>query len=197
MITQKLILAVIMVIVVTGAFVGLSGLNRLSNTNYQPAGAADYGVVSNSLLVQTEQPADSSVPIHGSGSAVVSTTMAQTITSMTTVEAGTTVVEPNSGNSQFSSSQTQQPKENNSGFVEFFSNVTLQVSSPKSALDQASTLAYSYGGYVAYSSLNNYSATAVLRVPASNYAIALTQLESIGNLTGLQSPLPLRYMFLV
>lgn len=187
LITRKLVLGVIIAIIVAGALVGLSGLNQVSTTNYEPNAGAEYGVVSNGLGVQTGLPQDSTIPIHGSGSAVVSTTMAQMVTSATTVAPSTTVVESNPGSGQFSSSQAQQPKENNSGFVEFFSNVTLQVASPKSALDQASSLAYSYGGYVAYSSLNNYSAAAVLRVPASNYAIALTQLESIGNLTGLQS----------
>ncbi|TMP99109.1 MAG: DUF4349 domain-containing protein [Thaumarchaeota archaeon] len=74
-----------------------------------------------------------------------------------------------------------------SGSIEFFSNLTLRVSSPQSALTRAAGVAYSIGGYVAFSSSTNNSATAVLRVPASEYQNALTQVEAIGNVTNFVS----------
>ena len=70
-----------------------------------------------------------------------------------------------------------------SGSIEFFSNLTVRVSSPQSALTKAAGIAYSIGGYVAFSSSTNSSATAVLRVPASEYQNALSQVEAIGNVT--------------
>ena len=78
-------------------------------------------------------------------------------------------------------SPSQSPSQ--SGSIEFFSNLTLQVSSPQSALTKAASVAYSIGGYVAFSSSTNNSATAVLRIPASEYQNALTQVEAIGNVT--------------
>jgi hypothetical protein len=65
--------------------------------------------------------------------------------------------------------------------------VTLRVSSPSSALDRASAVAYSLGGYVAYSSLTNSSALVVLRVPAQNYQAALTEIKSLGSVVGATS----------
>ncbi len=76
---------------------------------------------------------------------------------------------------------------NQSGFIEFFSNVTLQVTSTQSALSKATAVAYTYGGYLAFSSYSNTNSIAVLRIPASNYASALSQIEGLGNLTGLSS----------
>src|SRR3989441_1730927 len=70
-----------------------------------------------------------------------------------------------------------------SGSIEFFSNLTVKVSSPQSALTRAAGIAYSIGGYVAFSSSTNSSATAVLRVPASEYQAGLSQVEAIGNVT--------------
>ena len=70
-----------------------------------------------------------------------------------------------------------------SGSIEFFSNLTLRVSSPQSALTRAAGVAYSIGGYVAFSSSSNNTATAVLRVPAAEYQAGLSQVEAIGNVT--------------
>jgi len=70
-----------------------------------------------------------------------------------------------------------------SGSIEFFTNMTLRVSSPQSALTEAAGIAYSMGGYLALSSSTNSSAIAVVRVPASQYQSALRQLETIGNVT--------------
>ena len=46
-----------------------------------------------------------------------------------------------------------------------------------------SVVAYSLGGYVAYSYAENSSALAIIRVPAPNYQNALTQIEGLGNVT--------------
>lgn len=73
------------------------------------------------------------------------------------------------------------------GLIEFFSNVTVSVSSSQTALSKATAIAYSFGGYLAFSSYSNSTSIAVLRIPASNYANALSEIEGLGNLTGLQS----------
>jgi len=100
----------------------------------------------------------------------------------------TIVLSPNSGLVRATTSpnvKAASPSQSSgqSGSIEFFSNLTLQVSSPQSALTKATGIAYSIGGYVAFSSSTNNSATAVLRVPASEYQNALTQVEAIGNMT--------------
>lgn len=169
-------------IIVSGVYVGLSGMNRLRSTNYTPS-AGPYFVANDGSLKGL--PAGSNQPIGAGSLLVESTSTAETVTAVTTVQPGTTVVQSNP--QPTSSFSTQSAQQNSSGFVEFFSNVTIQVSSPDTALNQASAVAYSLGGYLAFSSLNNYSAIAVLRVPASNYVAALAKVESIGNLTGLQS----------
>ncbi len=89
-------------------------------------------------------------------------------------------------NQQTAAAPTAQPRPsaNTSRSVEFFSNVTLRVSSPSSALDRASAVAYSLGGYVAFSTVMNSSAFVVLRVPAQNYHEALSQVESLGAVVG-------------
>jgi len=65
--------------------------------------------------------------------------------------------------------------------------MTLQVVSSQTALSKATAIAYTYGGYPAFSSYSNVSSIAVLRIPASNYDQALAQIEGLGNLTGLVS----------
>jgi hypothetical protein len=50
-------------------------------------------------------------------------------------------------------------------------------------MQKVSVVAYSLGGYVAYSYAENSSALAVVRVPAVNYESALAQIEGLGNVT--------------
>jgi hypothetical protein len=64
--------------------------------------------------------------------------------------------------------------------IQFFSNLTLRVSSIQTATSNAVALAYSEGGYVAYSSITNGSAFVVLRVPAGAYHDALAKVEAFG-----------------
>ncbi|MDG6940331.1 MAG: DUF4349 domain-containing protein [Nitrososphaerota archaeon] len=73
------------------------------------------------------------------------------------------------------------------GMIEFFSNVTLDVASPALAVDDASAIAASFGGYVAYSSLEGATAVAVIRVPVASYGAVLGKVEALGNVTGMTS----------
>ena len=73
----------------------------------------------------------------------------------------------NRGNQQSNTqSETSNSNPASAGFLEFFSNVTLQVAAPASTMQKVSVVAYSLGGYVAYSYAENSSALAVVRVPA-------------------------------
>ena len=182
-VSSKIVLLIVVFVIVAGAFIGLTGMNRLNSNKALPAASQDFA--NNGFHTSNSHPSDLTQPIYGVSSVPGGTTLAQTATASTTVQSLTTVVQSNPPPTPPSNLQPNQ--QNNSGFVEFFSNVTIQVSSPDSALNQASAVAYSFGGYLAFSFLNNYSAIAVLRIPASNYANALREVESIGNLTGLQS----------
>ncbi|MHB8566847.1 MAG: DUF4349 domain-containing protein [Nitrososphaerales archaeon] len=116
---------------------------------------------------------------------------AETIVTMSasTTSPSTQVIVPNNqpDNTQSSSAQSSttgpQVNQSNSGFLEFFSNVTLEVDSPASSLKSVTALAYSLGGYIAYSYEQNTSALAVMRVPAGNYQSALNEIESLGNVS--------------
>ena len=109
----------------------------------------------------------SSATVVQAGATILTTiTMASTSTASAT-QPSTTVVKPNSPGVQSSSTTTN--TSGSSGFIEFFSNVTVRVSSLQTSLSNAMAIAYTYGGYVAYSSYNNFSSIAVLRIPAANY----------------------------
>jgi hypothetical protein len=64
--------------------------------------------------------------------------------------------------------------------IEFFSNLTLNVTQPQAALQKAGEIASSMGGYVAYSTFSESTATVTLRVPGPDYQSALAQLEALG-----------------
>ena len=106
----------------------------------------------------------------------------------TTASPSTQVVVPNSvtttqSTTMSSTSPPNQSGGSGSGFLEFFSNVTLQVVSPASTLKSITALAYSLGGYIAYSLQENTSALAVIRVPANNFQVALSDVQAYGNVT--------------
>lgn len=69
-----------------------------------------------------------------------------------------------------------------SGQIEFFANLTLKVSSPEVALDKIEGIAYANGGYVAYSTMSNASAYAIMRVPTTAYQQTLAAVRSVGNI---------------
>jgi uncharacterized protein DUF4349/PKD domain-containing protein len=114
----------------------------------------------------------------GGLNAVIGTTTMTSAATATYTASSTTQSGQQQQQQTGTSGQTHQPS--NPRFVEFFSNVTLRVTSPASALDGASAIAYSLGGYVAYSSLMNTTAFIVLRIPSQNYQGALSQVESLG-----------------
>jgi hypothetical protein len=197
-IAKKALLLVI-VIIVGGVLVGFFGNSHSAQMNENFASAAPiYGANSGvALPAAVSTPFDYSFGVgHGSsgttvaqgGTTVLTTvTMAATSSASSATQPGTTVVKPNSPGAQGSPSTTTTNVSGSSGFIEFFSNVTVQVSSPQTSLSSAMAIAYTYGGYVAYSSYNNFSSIAVLRIPAANYPTALSHVESLGNLTGFQS----------
>lgn len=189
--TGKKALFVIIIIVVSGVAVGFLSINRTMNADQT------FGTFAGSANLSSNFGNVPSSPDYsqGVGNALSSTTIASGMTTVVTTETmtassgaagSTTVIHPNPPPEQSGSAPSTNSSAS-SGFIEFFSNVTLQVSSPQASLNEAMAIAYTYGGYVAFSSFNNYSSVAVLRVPASNYQSALTQVEELGNLSGFQT----------
>lgn len=188
-------LFVIIIIVVGGVAIGFfTNGKTYSNPTYDSSqGAAGLNASFGAIPSTPSNPYDYS---QGLGNAVSSTTVVSSMTTMIATETmtagttsaadGTTVVHPNINPEQGGSTATTNNSAS-SGFIEFFSNVTLQVSSTQASLNKVLAVAYTYGGYVAFSSFNNYSSVAVIRVPASNYQSALTQIEELGNLSGFQT----------
>jgi len=71
--------------------------------------------------------------------------------------------------------------------IEFFSNLTLNVSNPSESLQKAAEIASSLGGYVASSTYSASLATVTLRVPGENYQSALAQLGALGTVVSASS----------
>jgi hypothetical protein len=187
----KKALLVIIVIIVGGVVVGFFNTDRSAQVNGNPGASASSNAPSSAGM---SSPLDSSFGLGQAKSSLTvvqaGTTIMSTMTMTATSSAympATTVIKPNSLGAQTSSSTVTTSAPSSSGFIEFFSNVTLRVSSLQSSLSSVMAIAYTYGGYVAYSSYNNFSSIAVLRIPAANYQTALGQVESLGNLTGFQS----------
>lgn len=165
---------------------------NIDQTNGISAGSESFGA---SFGIVPSTNANPYYYSQGVGQSGATTTVVSAITTDVTSESlpvnsgatgGTTVVKPNASPQQSASTlvtNTSAP----SGSIEFFSNVTVQVTSPQASLNKAIAIAYNYGGYVAFSSFDNYSSVAVLRVPAPNYQSALAQVEGLGNLTGFQT----------
>jgi hypothetical protein len=99
----------------------------------------------------------------------------------------TNVVTPNQATPQAPPAQQAKSASNGSRSIEFLSNMTLRVSSVPSAFASAASIAYSLGGYVAFSSQSNSSALLVLRVPASSYQDATGQVQALGTLVSASS----------
>jgi hypothetical protein len=119
-------------------------------------------------------------------------TMTATAAMSSTASPGTILIQPNSQASQAASSRTGAPLSTTTGAngsrdIEFFTNVTLQATSASSAFEKASLIAYSFGGYIAYSTESNTTALIEMRIPAASYQDALTQVEALGTLVNLRS----------
>jgi hypothetical protein len=99
-----------------------------------------------------------------------------------TTGSGDTIVVRNGGASS-SGSQPFTQSSPSGRAIQFFANFTLSVSSIQEAESRAEALAYSEGGYVAYSSVSNGSAIAVLRVPAVSYQDAISKLKTFGKVS--------------
>jgi Domain of unknown function (DUF4349)/PKD domain len=204
-VSPKKIILLVLVILIGGVVVGLTGIGLSTpagtfGTFNPPAAGSSFG--SNS---QTSGGGYSQGIGNGSNGPLVvqggGTTVVQQVTTVEASSSGTIVSEtqsqpstvsinsgtPDSTKPPSSTSSVPTPEANRTGFVEFFSNVTVQVNSAQNALNKATAISYTYGGYPAYSSYNNLSSIAVLRIPAQNYGIALSQIEGLGNLTGLQT----------
>jgi hypothetical protein len=186
----KVGLVILVVVIGVGALVGFFGnlaLTKAPNTNNYGTYASNPGVETPfGSLAQVASVTTNTGGFNGPQNIGLSSiTTAYTVSESTT--APTYTGDGKSSSQGSNVQQQQQQNQSGSGSIEFFSNVTLNVSSPSNALNKANAIAYAFGGYVAFSSYNNQSATAVLRIPAPNYASALGQIESIGNLTSLQS----------
>jgi hypothetical protein len=194
------ILLIVVVIILGGAIVGF-----VRNTNHSledntiagaSAGSSVFGVPAGLGSSGAPNSNDNSYGLGPAVSAVTTVNQGITVASGTAVTAtqtqqqpSTVVIKPNSQGSLQSSgtSFSTNSTSSTSGFIEFFSNVTLSVSSSEASLNTAISIAYTYGGYVAFSSYSNTSSIAVLRIPAANYQSALSRVEALGNLTGFQS----------
>lgn len=73
------------------------------------------------------------------------------------------------------------------GSIEFSSQLTLTAPSPQQTASSIVALAYSVGGYVAYQATYPNTANVVVRVPASQYAQVLVQVEGMGTVAALTS----------
>jgi len=173
-------------IIAVGAIVGF----------YQIFATNTFGSIENASMAPATFPVGQSngtyagSPYHGSNEVVTmfatSATTAAPSTQVITPSGQTTTettVTASSTSSGQSGSQGNKTGGTSNGFLEFFSNVTLVVAKPASTLKSVTALAYSLGGYVAYSYEQNSSALAVLRVPSNNYQTALNDVESLGNVS--------------
>ena len=148
---------------------GLSSLAAAASTVAGAAGMAHGGttIISSSTAVQTiTRAATSTVTSTAPGGIGVANVVAGGNGNPNRLQTATPAASPAKG----------------AAFVEFFTNVTLKVTSAPAAFDRASAVAASLGGYVAYSTQTNSSALIVLRVPSGNYQDALGQVESLGTL---------------
>jgi len=204
--SPKKAIFLILIILVGGVVVGLTGIGRASpsgtNSFGSPYGLAPSSAGLGPLLGSNSQSSGgdysqgigngTSVPVIVQNQQTTVTEYASSTASMSTSESQPSTIPIGSGSGGSSHSPSAVPSApaqgtNRSGFIEFFSNVTVQVNSAQTALNKATAISYTYGGYPAFSSYSNISSIAVLRIPAQNYAIALSEIEGLGNLTGLQS----------
>ncbi len=171
-------------IIVGGIFIGILGTLRTSETTNGSIFALQPAYESTAVMTSTTAV---SPIVDGGLSAVVAGPAGFGPANPDVVAPPTIVLSQGSSpvTPSHSSPQVASPSQSpaRSGSIEFFTNMTLRVSSPQSALTKAAGIAYSTGGYLAFSSSTNSSAIAVLRVPASQYQSALSQLEGIGNVT--------------
>ncbi len=132
----------------------------------------------------------------GAGSGNFNFATAKTVTMSSTTAASmpqppSTVVigntSPQGSATSTQSGQTAFNQPGNGSLIEFFSNVTMESPTPSALASKVVGLAYSVGGYVAYESTLQDSAYVVIRVPAASYQAVLSQIQGMGNVTGVRS----------
>ncbi len=198
------------IIVVIGGLVGLSGLNAKTTsgtTNYNPGGYAlpansssgpssgGSGAPQNQPIGISFAPGTTVTSVVSSATTILGTVAASSSSSIPTnqpigTDSNSNANGASTGSSTGSSPSANSPQlqsSNNTGYIEYFSNITLTVPSTLTGLNKATAVAFTFGGYLAFSSYTNVSAIAVLRIPAQDYASALAEVEGLGNLTGLTS----------
>ncbi len=120
------------------------------------------------------------------------TAVTSTVTMTAPAPPSTRLIQPNQQESQPVSQSSGAPvstvtSTNASRDIEFFTNLTLQAQSAASAFADAVSIAYSVGGYIAFSTETNSTALVEMRIPAAGYEGALAQVESLGSLVSLRS----------
>ncbi len=192
----KPVLYLAILIIVAGAIVGaFSAVGSLKSATHlapasQPVSGAVYGTSGQQWNIRPGKPNYQSGRVLQSLPSATETATAtrdDDVYNYSFSPSSTVNTAQNQQNGGTEQSNTQSGANNSNptsaGFLEFFSNVTLQVAAPSSTMQKVSAVAYSLGGYVAYSYAENSSALAVVRVPAVNYQSALAQIEGLGNVT--------------
>ncbi|MGA2199431.1 MAG: DUF4349 domain-containing protein, partial [Nitrososphaerales archaeon] len=174
------------VLVAGGAIVGVViPALRGEAGRFSPGGSVASSVAGITDLLGSLGSEGETFGVAGAGAASSvsppSTTLLQTTTAVTSTATTYATATSTGTDSNQGSTHNSSPTEATSGQdIEFFSNLTLNVSQPSSSLQKASEIASSLGGYVAYSTYSESVATMTVRVPAQNFQEALGQLESLG-----------------
>jgi len=113
---------------------------------------------------------------------VQTSTATSTFTMSTTSMATTTSSSPSGAPAQGQySNVTQGSPSGAGGMIEFSTDLAITASAPEQTASAVSAIAYTFGGYVAYQSTYSSSAYIVIRVPATDYQKALTQVMALGS----------------
>jgi hypothetical protein len=192
----ELIVGLLVAVIVAGG-IAVTFLGTLPSQGSAGAAAgADYGTILLPGKTAGLNALQGSIDGAGLNAAAVSTSTATMTQTMTVTSAATsygsprpssslsTVILQNNPSSAGSHRAAPQQTSTTGNSIEFFSNVTLRVPVPSLVLDKVSGVAYSLGGYVAYSFFTNSTALVVVRVPAQNYQHALSEIETLGTIAG-------------
>lgn len=186
-VSMKALAAALVAFIVVGGFV-LALFSAGVNLGAEPG-----LVVSGPNFAGNYSGAASLLPFGASAGGTFATVQTVTMSSTTTAimpQAPPTVVigntSPHGTGASTQSGQTTFNQPGNGSLIEFFSNVTMESPTPSALASKVVGLAYSVGGYVAYQSTLQDSAY-VVRVPAASYQGVLTQIQGMGNVTGLRS----------
>jgi Domain of unknown function (DUF4349)/PKD domain len=206
--SRKALVATILLILIVpgGVLMGVTGAlssSREAGQSPQPAtqplganyawGGPVFGAAASSgfpgAFASSGNSASTTTVTMAAGETTTIASMTMLSSTVTPASGSTVVVRPNQ---QQAASAIGAPPSATSGTnasrdIEFFTNVTLQATSASSAFTSASEIAYSVGGYVAYSTETNSTALIEMRIPAASYQGVLTQVEALGKLVSLVS----------